>query len=140
MKIDRKLNSATVTTINVKAGYFYHLQCMLIASQPFHAKCKHLYQIPYVDLHHHDSCDVSYASSAFCTADETANWIRIENNLGIKITSSLTKEQSPGEHVNTLTRRSKYSGMTIVVPANIGNHVIKYKRLVMVYSGSDMYA
>ena len=30
-----------------------------------------------------------------------------------------------------MTRRSEYSGMTIVVPANIGNHVIKYKRLLM---------
>ena len=101
--------------------------------------CSDIDDISLVDLHHHDSCDVYYASSAFCTADETANWIRIDNKLGIKITSSLTK-QSPGEHVNTLTRRNEYSGMTIVVPANIGNHVIKYKRLVMVYSVSDMYA
>ena len=87
-----------------------------------------IHDISLVDLHHHDSCDVSHGSSAFCTTAESANWIRINNNLGEKITLTI---QCPGEHVNTLTRRSEYSGMTIVVPANIGNHVIKYKCLVM---------
>ena len=89
-----------------------------------------IHDISLVDLHHYDSCDVSYVSSAFCTTAESANWIRINNNLGVKITPCYTI-QSPWEHVNTLTRRSEYSGMTIVVPANIGNHVIKYKSLVM---------
>ena len=91
-----------------------------------------------VDHHHHDSCDVSYGRIAFCTTADSANWIRINNNLGVKITPILTK-QSPGEHENTLTRRSEYSGMTIVVPANIGNHVIKHKRLVMSNGGFGIW-
>ena len=89
-----------------------------------------IHDISLVSSHHHDSCDVSDAISTLRVAVESANWIRIDNNFRVDKSMCFTI-QSPGENVNTLTRRSEYSGMTIVIPAKISNHLIKYERLML---------